>query len=305
MEFTSIENKHMIWNILSELCQKEHNAPLSNIANFPIQFEAMVNMISKGITADLMTMNKQLVSKCHEIILQQKRENPMDRRFQEARTEMNSMLQGYRPPEIDFSDPKEQVSRLTGAPPIKIEEEVSSVKIENIPVVKSHINFERDEYYKMSADLIEKNSFSFFNLNIPGIKIVTLFMHNNNVTKIGENPFIFCKIFVNDMKEKENVLFLNKGVIGKWVHFESYNPIYIRKQLISMNIEIVNMEKEIITIGKQITILNENEFEIGDEIQIDNQRKKISGDDITNGTISPDENHLIYYGKSPILIFTI
>ena len=47
MSFSSIENKQMIWNILSEQCQSNFNIALNEVQNFPAYFESFVADIGK------------------------------------------------------------------------------------------------------------------------------------------------------------------------------------------------------------------------------------------------------------------
>lgn len=114
MQFDSQENKALIWGVLSEQKVFE-NIPDKLFSKVQTLFETEIKSIKErnnGKNADLLIMNKMLMQNFTRSLSSLKENKIMkakkiEESFNLKREELNSLLVGVKPKEIDFSDPSD------------------------------------------------------------------------------------------------------------------------------------------------------------------------------------------------------
>ena len=122
MEFNSQENKALVWGILAEQNIFD-NIPDSLFNKVQTLFETEISSLnsrSNGKNADLLILNKLLMQNFTRSIATLKdnknaKAKQIEESLNEKRIELNNLLNGNKPEEIDFSDPTEDE-------PLKIED---------------------------------------------------------------------------------------------------------------------------------------------------------------------------------------
>jgi len=364
MKFSTIENKQMLWNILNEMTL-EQNIYIKEIENLPDYFESVVQNISNIKKMDTIEKNKLLLQKCYEYIqftITNKNENnetlQLEKRMREVSNEMMTTLKGYRPPEIDFSDPEDKTPKIssnTGAPHINIDMTSSiSIPHESImekqePIIEKRVTFKSNKHYNMKASHMTSNSILFQNLTLESIKILTILINDKKIImgkdKFGKNkfryiknlPFVFCTVYINEIKNQEEIIFVNKTMSGSYVRFEPKVPLTVRKQIFKIELRLFDENKNELNMGmtidkKNILNTNDNEnldkkylyvkkmkgMEAGDIIEMNGQQQEILGlckiednmmvedsDEHNYAIIKGERRNFIYYGKMPIILFII
>ena len=145
MEFDSQENKALVWGILSE----QHifdNIPDKLFEKVQTLFETEISSLksrSSGKNNDLLILNKLLMQNFTSSIANLKdnkcaKAKEVEESFNQKRTELNTLLNGNKPQEIDFSDPLDDE-------PLKIEDldnRLNNIIIERKEVVSDYENIE-------------------------------------------------------------------------------------------------------------------------------------------------------------------
>lgn len=348
MSFSSVENKRMIWNILSEQCQANFNIELKEVQNFPAYFESFVADIGKEDGTSMMEKNKSLIGESHKYMQfylqnkERKRENMMEKRLREASNEMNTILQGYRPPEIDFSDSQDDVKRSphTGAPPLQIDMG-SSVQVQAEPLVEKHVAFKTNKHYSMKATQVMGSNILFQNLTLESIKILSILLSDKRVyvgkDKLGkkvyrwlrEVPFVFCTVYVNDVKEQEEIIFVNEAMAGSFVRFEPKVPLSVRKKMFKMEVRLFDEEKRELNMGMEIgreKMIEDDKYvyvekvegmKAGDLVEIGGRggeilglcriedKKVVEEGEENYAAMEGELRGMVYYGKPPIVLFVL
>ena len=118
MEFNSDDNIRMIWGLVGELCNKKFQINVNSIPNMQQTFSDRVRELARRGEIAMVERNKMLIAACHSSIQSfmqasnrssrmAERGDVLNSRMKEAQSEMNGLLQGPRPVEIDFTDKAE------------------------------------------------------------------------------------------------------------------------------------------------------------------------------------------------------
>ena len=256
MEFNSDGNIRMIWGLVGELCNSKFNMNVNSIPNMQQTFSDRVREFSKKREIPMVERNKMLIAACHSHIQSfmqasnrssrmAERGDMLNNRMKEAQSEMNGLLQGPRPVEIDFSDKAE-----TSLSSFEINKKVKSIQRERREapllkidhssqsslVPKKKVRFKEEEGVKASGFYID-NKISFQGVNRNSIKIHALLLRNRDVDgtltvlgqrqamKVSAAPVLFAALYVNNKLENKQICFFNNHQSDDWVRFEPKKPI--------------------------------------------------------------------------------
>lgn len=243
----------MIWQLVSQLCKQKFSMDIQSIPNIQRTFSEGVRELDAQVGTETVERNKMLIARCHSFIQSfiqvSNRSNRMadrgDRlntRMKDAQEEMNGLLQGHRPPPIDFTDKDESTIS-----PFEINKKVKEIrrerrevpllKIDNeIIIPKKKVSFKEEDVCKVSQFYID-NKIVFQGVDRSSLKIHSLILRNRWVdgqigvfgetlaVKIGEVPVLLVAIYVNGTLTSKQIF--NARATDEWVRFEPRKPIMV------------------------------------------------------------------------------
>ena len=254
MEFNSDDNIRMIWGLVGELCNKKFQINVNSIPNMQQTFSDRVRELARRGEIAMVERNKMLIAACHSFIQSfiqdsnrssrmAERGDMLNNRMKEAQSEMNGLLQGPRPVEIDFSD-KAEVSLSSFEINKKVKtiqrerREAPLLKIDHSPLPKKKVSFKEEEDVKAAAFYID-NKIAFQGVNRNSVKINALLLRNRDVDgaltvfgqqqpmKVGAAPLLFVALYVNNKLEHKQLCLFNNHQSDDWVRFEPKKPIVV------------------------------------------------------------------------------